>query len=235
MIRMGCNCRPRICGGLLLALTASVFGNVAVASAAELTDSDRQVPFALAVRGGVSLGSYEAGFEWALLQYLKNARADNRSADQSYVDLVATSGASAGSINALMSTLSWCVDPDKTGAAKQFPDTVSDNVLFDTWLGIGFEELLPEAVDSLKHYRADDGVLTRNAFRDTVTRLRQILGTDSFVPGCEVRFGVLVTRVDPAEKDFAGVRVHNQRFVIPMRLRVDPSGYARFMGCLGPF
>ena len=232
MIRMGCNCRPRICGGLLLALTASVFGNVAVASAAELTDSDRQVPFALAVRGGVSLGSYEAGFEWALLQYLKNARADNRSADQSYVDLVATSGASAGSINALMSTLSWCVDPDKTGAAEQFPDTVSDNVLFDTWLGIGFEELLPEAVDSLKHYRADDGVLTRNAFRDTVTRLRQILGTDSFVPGCEVRFGVLVTRVDPAEKDFAGVRVHNQRFVIPMRLRVDPSGYARFMGCL---
>ena len=119
--------------------------------AAELDDPDRQVPFALAVRGGVSLGAYEAGFEWALLQYLKSARFENRAPDQSYVDLVATSGASAGSINALMSTLSWCVDPAKTGAGQQFPDTVSDNVLHDTWLGIGFEELLPEKVDSLKH------------------------------------------------------------------------------------
>ena len=221
-----------VCVALTLTLTASFVGIAIPVSAAELSDADRQVPFALAVRGGVSLGSYEAGFEWALLQYLKTTRAENRSVDQSYVDLVATSGASAGSINALMSTLSWCVDPARARSAGEFHDTVSNNILFDTWAGIGFEELLPAKVNSLKYYRADDGVLTRNAFRDTVARLRAILNTASFIPGCEVRFGILVTRVDPAERIFAGVKVHNQRFVIPLRLRVDRWGYARFMGCL---
>jgi len=221
-----------LCQVVRHATAAVVLASAAVSAAlaAELSDADRQIPFALAVRGGVSLGSYEAGFEWALLEYLKSARAGNRTADRGYVDLVATSGASAGSINALMSTLSWCIDPAKS--RDRFPDSVSDNVLFDTWLGIGFEELLPEKVDSTEYYRSDDGVLTRNAFRDTVARLRHILSTDSFIPGCEVRFGVLVTRVDPAEKEFAGIRVHNQRFVIPLRLHVGPWGYARFVGCL---
>jgi hypothetical protein len=231
MIRLGCIRVSRALGGWLLALSILLGGNTLAATTAEVTDPDRQVPFALAVRGGVSLGAYESGFEWALLRYLKDARSGNRSAEQSYVDLLATSGASAGSINALMSTLSWCVDPAKASSAELFPDAVSDNLLFDTWLSIGFEELLPEKVDSFKHYRADDGVLTRNAFRATVNRLRNLLETDSFIPGCEVRFGVLVTRVDPAERVYAGIRVKNQRFVIPLRLRVDPQGYARFMGC----
>jgi len=70
---------------------------------------DRQIPFALAIRGGVSLGSYEAGFNWALLQYMKTLRIDNRTSADSYIELMATSGASAGSINALISTLSWCI------------------------------------------------------------------------------------------------------------------------------
>jgi len=218
--------------GLLLTTAILGCGSNLAAAAVQSADLDRQVPFALAVRGGVSLGSYEAGFEWALLRYLKNARDASRSPDQGYVDLVATSGASAGSINALISTLSWCIDPDKTTSAELFPDTVSDNLLFDTWYGIGFEELLPEKVDSLEYYRADDGVLSRNAFRDTIGRIQRLLQADGFVPGCEGRFGILVTRVDPAVKDFAGVRVHNQRFVIPLRLRVDPRGHGRFVSCL---
>jgi len=202
------------------------------ASDTELTDVDRQIPFALAVRGGVSLGSYEAGFNWALLQYLKTLRIDRRDGNQSYIELRATSGASAGSINALLSTISWCVDDNNVQAANLFPDSVNNNILFDTWLDMGFEELLPKEVDSLEHYRADDGVLTRNAFQKTIARMKRLLGTDAFRPGCEVQFGVLVTRVDAAEKDIAGVRVHNQRFVIPLTLRVNGLGYARFVSCL---
>ena len=156
MIRKSCIRGLRALGVVLLALTLLPGGNALAAQAPEIADPDRQVPFALAVRGGVSLGAYESGFEWALLKYLKDARANNRPADQSYVDLLAASGASAGSINALMSTLSWCIDPTRPRAAELFPDTVSDNLLFDTWLSIGFEELLPEKVDSFKHYRADD-------------------------------------------------------------------------------
>jgi predicted acylesterase/phospholipase RssA len=198
----------------------------------ELTDLDRQVPFALAIRGGVSLGAYESGFNWALLQYMKKHRAENKTRTESYIDLKATSGASAGSINALISTISWCVDENKIRASNLFPDRVDDNLLLDTWLDLGFEELLPKEIDSLDHYRADDGVLTRNAFQKAIARIEYLLGTNIFLRGCEVQLGILVTRVDAVEKNIAGVRVHNQRFMIPLRFRVDRSGYPEFVSCL---
>ncbi len=217
---------------LSLAATGSGFHEAVAASDTELTDFDRQVPFALAIRGGVSLGSYESGFNWALLQYMKKSQAGRRAGTQSYIELKATSGASAGSINALISTISWCIDENKTQASKLFTNSVSDNLLFDTWLDMGFEELLPKEIDSLEHYRTDDGVLTRNAFRKSIARIRRLLRTDSFRPDCEVPLGILVTRVDPVEKEIAGVRVYNQRFMIPLRFRVDRSGYATFVSCL---
>jgi hypothetical protein len=58
----------------------------------ELTELDRQVPFALSIRGGVSLGSYESGFNWALLQYLKKHRAEHKAPDEGYITLEAASG-----------------------------------------------------------------------------------------------------------------------------------------------
>ena len=218
--------------GLCLVVAGTGIREAVAASDEGLTDLDRQIPFALAIRGGVSLGSYEAGFNWALLQYLKTLRVDRRAGDQSYIELRATSGASAGSINALLSTISWCVDSNKVQAGDLFPDSVGNNILFDTWLDMGFEELLPKEVESLEYYRRDDGVLTRNAFRKTITRMERLLGTNAFYPGCEVQFGILLTRVDAAEKDIAGVRVHNQRFVVPLTMRVDRSGYASFESCL---
>jgi predicted acylesterase/phospholipase RssA len=218
--------------GLCLVATGAGLREAVAAPDTELTDFDRQVPFALAIRGGVSLGSYESGFNWALLQHIKKHRAENKARNGSYIELKATSGASAGSINALISTISWCIDDNKTQASKLFPDSVSDNLLRDTWLDIGFEELLPKKIDSLQHYRADDGVLTRNAFQKTIARIEHLLGTNSFRPGCEVQLGILVTRVNPVGKDIAGVRVYNQRFMIPLRFRVDQSGYATFVSCL---
>jgi len=217
---------------LCLVATGSGFREAVAASDTELTDLDRQVPFALAIRGGVSLGSYESGFNWALLQYMNKSQADRRAGTESYIELKATSGASAGSINALISTISWCIDEDKTQANRLFTNSVSDNLLFDTWLDMGFEELLPKEIDSPEHYRDDDGVLTRNAFRESIAKIERLLRTDSFRPDCEVPLGILVTRVDPVEKEIAGVRVYNQRFMIPLRFRVDRSGYAKFVSCL---
>jgi predicted acylesterase/phospholipase RssA len=218
--------------GLCLVATGPGLREAVAAPDTELTDLDRQVPFALAIRGGVSLGSYESGFNWALLKYMKRHWAENRGRNGNYIELKAASGASAGSINALISTISWCVDDSKTRARELFPDSVSDNLLRDTWLDIGFEELLPQKVNSLEYYRADDGVLTRNAFLKTITRIERLLDSNAFRPGCEVPLGVLVTRVDPVGKDIAGVRVYNQRFIIPLRFRVDRSGYAKFVSCL---
>ena len=118
--------------GLCLVATGVGLRDAVAAPDIELTDLDRQVSFALAIRGGVSLGSYESGFNWALLKYMKKHWAENRTGNVSYIELKATSGASAGSINALISTMSWCIDNNKTRARKLFPDSVSDNLLRDT-------------------------------------------------------------------------------------------------------
>lgn len=52
---------------LCLMATGSGIRAAVAAPDTELTDLDRQIPFALAVRGGVSLGAYESGFNWACL------------------------------------------------------------------------------------------------------------------------------------------------------------------------
>jgi len=197
----------------------------------QFTEYDRQIPFALAIRGGVSLGSYESGFNWAVLQYLKRHWAEGTSNNGNYIDLKATAGASAGSINALISTLSWCIDNQNTKASELFSNTVNNNLLRSTWLRIGFEELLPKEIASPQYYRADDGLLTRNAFKETINEIKHLLANTIFRPECEVDLGILVTRVEPVKKNIAGVLVHNQRFMIPLRFRVDPAGNARFLTC----
>ena len=67
---------------------------------------------ALTISGGVSLGSYEAGLTWAIVQYLRVS--DNAS------DLAAVTGASAGAANALMAAAMWCEDRGETRDERVF-------------------------------------------------------------------------------------------------------------------
>src|SRR5437660_11772173 len=86
---------------------------------------------ALTISGGVSLGSYEAGLTWAIVQYLRVS--ENAS------DLAAVTGASAGAANALMAAAMWCEDRGETGDAD--PDR---NLFHDLWAPIGLEDVLPD-------------------------------------------------------------------------------------------
>src|SRR6266849_3979604 len=65
-------------------------------------------PFALTITGGVSLGAYEAGLNWALVSFIKRASALGSERDLPRPRLVALAGASAGSINALLAAAVWC-------------------------------------------------------------------------------------------------------------------------------
>ena len=76
------------------------------------------MPFALTISGGISLGSYEAGVNWALVEYLKKPlKSDQSPGSQNpqnwKPELLSITGASAGSINAVMTAMNWCVDPAK--------------------------------------------------------------------------------------------------------------------------
>src|SRR5262245_31094401 len=68
------------------------------------------VRYVMTISGGISLGAYEAGFNWALLRHLKrnSAARVNPGSDIAPMELVAATGASAGNINAFLTAVGWC-------------------------------------------------------------------------------------------------------------------------------
>jgi len=115
--------------------------------------------FALTISGGVSLGAYEAGLNWAVVRFLR-LRAREFNQPRAIIpsrrpNLVAVTGASAGSINALLAAVLWCEADDSTRNAS-----VDRNMLRDAWLGVSLDALLPENPTA---YGPDDGVLASSA------------------------------------------------------------------------
>ena len=129
--------------GLVAAVAALVGGGGRRAHAdppaPESTDAQ---PYALTISGGVSLGAYEAGVNWALLEVLRSAPA---TANFGRPYLAGVTGASAGSINALLTVMHWC-DASARGASAS-PDVADpeQNRFAATWLPIGLTTLVPRA------------------------------------------------------------------------------------------
>jgi len=190
-----------------------------------------EIPFSLAVRGGVSLGSYEAGINWAIIRYMKALRRNSLARNIPYAELRSVSGASAGSINSLISAITWCGDDTRPQGLTIGNNTLTANLFHNSWMGVGFDQLLPEPVDSTKLYRPDDGVLSRNAFNPAINGTKQMLAEGVFRPNCRVPIGILVTRVEPVTMVVAGVEVHNQRFMVPLEFFTDDNGKAGFTMC----
>lgn len=189
--------------------------------------------FSFSISGGVSLGSYEAGVNWALLHYLKIQRQKYEQGKKQqrslYPELSSLSGASAGSINALFSAISWCVDlgkakdfAEKNTVNYRFQDTLEKNLFRDIWVKVGIENLLPDPAVKGK-YATDDGLFTRHAFDAAINNLKSTLEQAIFREDCQVPFGITVTRVKPGTMSVAGVKVMNQRFMIPFRIEVDKN------------
>ncbi len=206
---------------LLLALSAAAQPPTTTAPA---TADRKEIPLTLILSGGVSLGSYEAGLSWAvtrIAQVLPGHGADPR---LGRVRLVAVTGASAGSVNALISAALWCLDPVLTHTS------VDDNPLRNTWLPIGLDRLLP---DVPAQYQEGDGLLSSRPLVEAFDRLRDDLlsGTDRrlFTPGCRLPIGITVTRSQAEEQQVAGLTVRTQRFVLPWLLEVTAEGMPRFV------
>ena len=58
----------------------------------------------MVISGGVSLGAYESGYNWAMIKMLNKVRVNGKLVEP---DLRSVAGASAGSINALLSAMYW--------------------------------------------------------------------------------------------------------------------------------
>ncbi|HLA63252.1 MAG TPA: patatin-like phospholipase family protein, partial [Rhodothermales bacterium] len=197
-------------------------------------------PLVLTVSGGISLGSYLAGVNWATLYLLKLAEEDSSWTDRPRPDslgpfqLVVATGASAGNINALFSAAEW----SREDFARQPPERT---LFWRMWTEVGLGHLLPEFEtpsgvneDSFRVSELDDGILTRQYFTG---RLRNILfarlraeGPRTFDPCSDVAVGISLTRVDPVTVDLPrprdeaiGFRIHTQRAVSVYRVNARDS------------
>jgi hypothetical protein len=178
-----------------------------------------RVPLGLTISGGVSLGSYEAGLVWSFVQALRASRREGLN-----VDLASVTGASAGSINALLAAALWCEDD-----GEPRDRAVEHNLFHETWLPVGVDELLP---DDPRAYQRGDGLLSGVPLERQLASLQAFLfgnGARKLRPGCAVPLGFTVTRTEPEERDVSGLRSRSQRFAVPLLFEVSWDGKPRIL------
>lgn len=174
-------------------------------------------PFSLVIRGGISLGVYESGVNWALLRLLKDLRDNPGASGMVHPELLAAAGASAGAINGFLAGLMWCTAEAANGELK---DTLDSNLLRDTWRSVDINKLLDYAdAPELE----DKAGFTRKVLRSVQTNVTDAIDERSFRSGCNVAFGAALTRSKPVLVANAGVHVPQQRLVLPLRIESDPQ------------
>ena len=214
---MGCRIRLDRRG---LCEAAVLVGAVcAVAGGARAADAPATAPrrFSLTVRGGVSLGAYEGGINWALLRVLQG---------DPNASLTTVTGASAGNINAFLSAVEWC-----QSATRAQQESVRNNLFWQAWVPVGIHGLFPRAA---KGYQPGDGLFTRAAFASAEEAFRKAVDDGGrFAPNCGLHVGVSVTRVRSADVVIRsadaqtgsdGIHIPSQRFVATFRLQVGALG-----------
>lgn len=206
---------------LLIIVFLSIVVFPKISFSASKNSNAQKTPYSLTISGGISLGVYEAGLNWVIMEQLRNARLKG----DKMTRLLAITGASAGAINTLIAALRYC-------EVKDSPSTVEDNLFNKTWRKIGIEGLLPDDLNKYDQFgEHHDGVLARNIFSDVLNILAEKAHARNYRDNCYLNLGLTVTRHVPEEKiigrgeDKQNIKV--QRFVIPLTLRTQ-NGSAVF-------
>ena len=195
--------RNRIKEGCVLFLLASVAGGQVRAAGRQPTPAQRDsqpVSVLLTISGGVSLGSYEAGLNWGLLEVFKlTARDSLRQAwHLPRYNLRVVAGASAGNINGFLAAIEWC----RTSAT-----TAPEHSLFwKVWVRTGLDQLFPlERYDQPDTTRA---LFSRRYFDrvlfDSIGAAMDDVPAASEPQGCAIPVGVTITRVVPESVSISG-------------------------------
>lgn len=165
------------------------------------TDAEVELPLlSMTVSGGVSLGSYEAGY----LYYLMLAAKLN----PQLLDPRVFTGASAGSVNALLALMASCSKP-------RFQ--ADDNLFFNSWIPVGAEGLFQ------KGKTTPVSVFNSEPLAKSVELIRAEWekGLDAT---CDVVLGITTTRVTAQNIDLVGGRVRLPRTESKFSMRVRGLG-----------
>ena len=219
----------------MIRLLLSLLVLVATHSSAASTVKD---DYFLAIKGGISLGSYETGLNRSLLKYIQQKE---RAGDARFV---AFSGASAGSINSVLSALDHClVSKEIDSGGGKINDSLENNFMQWVW-DIGIDDLVPGANEKTaaapdkaanKRSAADasreneqGSIFSREGFARK-KELLELLLTRPAIKGCEIRLSMSITKVDPYRYSIReiGETINLQRFVVPLKV-LEVDGRLRF-------
>jgi predicted acylesterase/phospholipase RssA len=159
----------------------------------------RDTPISLTVSGGVSLGAYEAGY----LYYTLAAQRAN----PGFARVILATGASAGSVNALLSLRASCagttLDPRQS-------------LFHRVWVPMGLTQLYrPEATSPVAAF-------SQKTFQDVGTMVEEELAR-GLPESCDVVLGIVASRLSPrlleAAEGRLKVPVTEEHFVVRIRGR----------------
>ena len=172
------------------------------------TSESKPIDIAMVISGGVSLGAYEAGYNWAMIKMLSEIKTKNPNIDPR---LQSVAGASAGSINALLSAVYWCQKE-----SVPYENSVDNNLFFETWVHLGIEDLMIEGKDPSNR----STLFTRKTLREKADLIMKHMSKPIYKEGCEIPMGFAVTKVTPIVEEFQGIKIKNQTFSIPLTFKV---------------
>jgi len=173
---------------------------------------DSAITIASSFSGGISLGSYQSGVNWGLTQFLKLARANPNYRKDHHLpefSFVSMTGASAGNINAVLSAIEYC-------DTKLSPPEAS--LFWKAWITTGWPQLFPDD----RSGDLEQGLLDRRHFQDYIEHeVRAALSRRTFLPGCRIPIGIVVTRLVPGQIPLdTTISLPAQRFVGMFEARV---------------
>ncbi|HEU0015318.1 MAG TPA: patatin-like phospholipase family protein [Longimicrobium sp.] len=175
----------------------------------------------LSISGGISLGSYQAGVNYGLLEMYRHAAYDTvfrrRYRIPSY-RLRAVTGASAGNINTLLWAIEACTDLRSADGTYRSPDPDS-SLFWRVWLNIGWNRLF--TMDSPELALLDRTVLIEGVAEPV---LRERIQDPRLREGCEVPAGITLTRIEPDTLKLQGLGIVTQRHVTAFVVAVDSGG-----------
>ncbi len=174
--------------------------------------------FSLIISGGISLGAYEAGYNWALLKYMGYLKYH---AKEKNIDMKSIAGASAGAINTLMSAMAWC----RSKEALDEHNSIDSNLFYDMWTDVDFEDLFINK-DATLDPENQTSLFSRKKIKSLADTIMIELHKPLYDPMCKVPFGFAVTRVNPKEVTIKNITIDNKLFHIPFYFQVksDKTG-----------
>jgi predicted acylesterase/phospholipase RssA len=168
-----------------------------------------KVKASIVISGGVSLGAYESGYNWALIKMVNKLRTANTPLKP---DLRSIAGASAGAINSALSAMYWCQKD-----SIPLKNTVDDNLFYDTWVNLDLQDLLIPGKDP----NNNSTLFSRRALVEKGKKIIEHMEQPIYRKNCEIPLGITVTKAVPIVEDVGGMKMKNQHFSIPFTFKEE--------------